>query len=176
MKSFLTPLRFAIITVSLLGLVPLAAATENDRLTREERERVGHVYAQVIRDQDVQQARQAHEEATKHYHHILRQEMIQHDPKIQTALEKIQMNPTLLAEAIWEKRNKEVLHNLHLPVGRLDADERKRWDHAMDKLRETEMTKAFAKRLEKIISSRPICGSSKTTSSTVSRAKPAARC
>ncbi|MGY8688650.1 MAG: hypothetical protein ACKVHP_13065, partial [Verrucomicrobiales bacterium] len=53
--------------VSTLTLLALSNgfATENDRLTREERDRVGHLYAKVIRAKEVQEARGAHEDAVK---------------------------------------------------------------------------------------------------------------
>ena len=120
---------------------------ENDRLDRDERSRVGHLYSKVIRDKDVQAARADYEASAKRYHDALREAMIKRDPKVESALQKIKRNPGLLAEAIWEKRNNDVLNNLHLPVRRLKEDERKVWNHAMGKLREKEMTKAFGKRL-----------------------------
>ena len=134
--------------IAFLTLTPAGFGTENDRLTREERDRVGHLYAKVMRDKQVTEARRVHAEATKHYHDVLRQAMIKRDPKIRPALGKIQINPALLAEAIWEKRNKDILDNLHLPVRRLGTEERKRWDQAMDNLQKREITKAFSKRLE----------------------------
>ncbi len=137
-----------IASIALFTLTPAGFSTENDRLTREERDRVGHLYSKVMRDKQVMEARRAHEEATKYYHDALRQAMIKRDPKIKPALTKIRINPGLLAEAIWEKRNKDILNNLHLPVRRLGPDERKRWDQAMDKLQQKEITKAFSKRLE----------------------------
>ncbi|MGY8688649.1 MAG: hypothetical protein ACKVHP_13060, partial [Verrucomicrobiales bacterium] len=82
------------------------------------------------------------------YHEVLRNEMIKRDPKIEPALAKIRLNPGLLAEAIWEKRNKDLLKNLHLPVNRLEKAERNLWKQAMDKLHEKEVTKQFGKRLE----------------------------
>ena len=133
--------------IAFLTLTPAGFGTENDRLTREERDRVGHLYAKVMRDKQVTEARRVHAEATKHYHDVLRQAMIKRDPKIRPALGKIQINPALLAEAIWEKRNKDILDNLHLPVRRLGTEERKRWDQAMDNLQKREITKAFSKRL-----------------------------
>jgi len=120
---------------------------ENDRLDRDERSRVGHLYSKVIRDKDVQAARADYEASAKRYHDALREAMIKRDPKVESALQKIKRNPGLLAEAIWEKRNNDVLNNLHLPVRRLKDDERKVWNRAMGKLREKEMTKAFGKRL-----------------------------
>lgn len=125
-----------------------ALAMENDRLNGDERARVGHLYAKVIRDKEVQEARVAHEMAAKHYHDALRQAMIKRDPKVESALKKIRRNPALLAEAIWEKRNNDVLNNLHLPVSRLEKEERDVWNRAMGNLREKEMTKAFGKRLK----------------------------
>lgn len=133
----------------LFVFTPLAMGTENDRLTRDERDRVGHLYAKVMQDKNVLEARRAHEQATRHYHEVLRQAMIKRDPKVTPALTKIRINPALLAEAIWEKRNKEILNNLHLPVRRLEKPERQRWDRAMDKLQQKELTKAFSKRLER---------------------------
>lgn len=141
---FTTFASFAFLAATLSG-----HATENDRLTREERDRVGHLYSKVIQDKQVQEARQTYEQATKHYHDVLRHSMIQRDPKVRSALTKIRINPSLLAEAIWEKRNKDILRNLHLPVRRLEREDRKRWDSAMGKLQQKEITKAFSKRLER---------------------------
>ena len=134
-------------SAALLTLVN-GLATENDRLTREERDRVGHLYAKVMQDKEVKEARAVHEEAVRHYHEVLRNAMIKRDPKIEPALAKIRINPGLLAEAIWQKRNKDLLKNLHLPVDRLDGEERKLWNRSMDKLHEKEVTKQFGKRLE----------------------------
>ena len=120
---------------------------EDDRLDRDERARVGHLYSKVIRNKEVQAARADYEASAKRYHEVLREAMIKRDPKVQSALQKIKRNPGLLAEAIWEKRNNDVLNNLHLPTSRLNDGERKAWNHAMGKLREKEMTKAFGKRL-----------------------------
>lgn len=145
MKSTTTIL----VAAAILTLPGVGFGTENDQLTREERDRVGYLYARVMRDEKVQEARKSHAEATRNYHDVLRQAMIERDPKVKPALAKIQMNPVLLAEAIWEKRNKDVLHNLHLPVSRLDASERKQWNQAMEALHEKEITKAFSKRLER---------------------------
>ena len=133
-----------------IALMTLASgiATENDRLTREERTRVGHLYAEVMRDEEVKKARRAHEETVRHYHEELRKAMIERDPAIEPALAKIRLNPGLLAEAIWQKRNKDVLKNLHLPLKRLDAEDRERWNRAMAELRKKPSTKAFGKRLE----------------------------
>ena len=131
--------RFSLLVVS-IGLLTLidGLATENDRLTREERDRVGHLYAKVMQDKEVKEARAAHEEAVKHYHEVLRNAMIKRDPKIEPALAKIRLNPGLLAEAIWEKRNKD-----------LEDDERSLWNISMDKLHEKEVTKQFGVQLEK---------------------------
>ncbi len=142
MKSFLTSF-----SLSLALLSPMTAM-ENNRLTREERDRVGHLYARVMRDNEVREARKAHEEALNRYHEALRNAMTKRDPKIKPALDKIQMNPALLAEAIWEKRSDDVMDNLHLPVRRLEKEERQRWNAGMQKLRSTELSAAFGKRIE----------------------------
>ncbi len=131
-----------------LGPSVTGLCMENDRLDHDERSRVGHLYSKVIRDKEVQNARVDYEASAKGYHDVLREAMIKRDPEVESALKKIKRNPGLLAEAIWEKRNNDVLNNLHLPVDRLKGNDRKVWNHAMGKLREKEMTKAFGKRLE----------------------------
>ncbi|MDB2326956.1 hypothetical protein N9V94_00160 [bacterium] len=136
--------------VALLAFGPsfTGLCMENDRLDRDERSRVGHLYSKVIRNKEVQNARADYEASAKRYHDVLREAMIKRDPKVESALKKIKRNPGLLAEAIWEKRNNDVLNNLHLPVQRLEDGERKVWNRAMGQLREKEMTKAFGKRLK----------------------------
>ena len=143
-------LRPILLAAAISYAVPLTVySAENDRLNRDERIRVGHVYSKVLRNKEVQEARQAYEQAAKQYHAALRSAMIKRDPEIQPALKKIKQNPGLLAEAIWEKRNNDILNNLHLPVSRLDDKERQTWNKAMSKLREKELTKVFGRRLEK---------------------------
>ncbi len=114
-------------------------------LSDKEKQRVGQLFSQVQKDPIVREAKKRHDQATREYHEAVRKAMVTKDPSIEPALEKIRLDPGLLAEAIWQKRNRDFLKNLHFPVRKLAEDERKAWDNAMKKLRQAPLTKEFTK-------------------------------
>ena len=135
------------ITATLI-FTPFVSAKDRNDLTAAEKEMVGHLYAKVRHQEKVTKAREAHEAAVRHYHEVLRKAMIAKKPEIEPALAKIRMNPGLLADAIWQRRNRDFLKTLDFPMGSLSNDERDRWNRAMSKLRSSPTTQTFSKGLE----------------------------
>ena len=84
----------------------------------------------------------------RHYHEVLRKAMIAKKPEIEPALAKIRINPGLLADAIWQRRNRDFLKTLNFPMGRLSKEERDQWDAGMKKLHSSPTTEAFSKGVE----------------------------